>query len=317
MATKNQLNVDPVLSNVSIQYKNSEMSYVSEKIFPVVPVDNDTGIYYTYDRSIYRAENDTRGAGSAANVVDFNLSQSTYGPILDHALKARITDEDREIAGKNGVDLESDTTEFLTHLILLNKEKDFYSTVTNTSVIPAANRTTLSGTSQWSDYGNSDPITNVQTWKDAVKSAVGLVPNTLMLSYDVYSMLLNHPAFLERRKYTALGIVDTTLLSQVFQIPNVVVADAQENTALEGQTDSMSYIFSKKAWLFYVTSRPGKKTVSAGYTLRHDIGGLARQVERWRDPNADMKQDWFMCSYRYQHKLMATSAIYYAGAVIA
>lgn len=301
---RTQVYADELMSNVSIAYTNE--SYVSDTLFPEVQVKHRTGLYFKYDKSKLRIDEDLRAPGTRANRVQYGLSQESYGPLLDHALEQAIPDEDRE-ESVMPLDLDTDATENLTERILLSKENNA-KTILTTAGTGYTNSSegyvTLSGTTQWSDYANSDPVGDIRTGIDTVKKNILKKPNTLVLGYEVYSMLINHPAILERIKYSQLGVVTVELLAKVFDIEKVVIAEAEYNTAAEGATDSLSYLFGKNAWLMYITKKPGVRTISYGYTLRKGTRG----VKRWRED--DVEQDVIKVSDVYEHKVMAIEGCY-------
>lgn len=305
-----QVYIDEILSNVSVAYKNP--SYVADLIFPEVQVKHRTGQYFKYDKSKLRIENDIRAPGQRANQIHWGLTPVAYGPLKEHSFEAFIPDEDREEA-VDPISLDNDTTEQLTEMILLTKENDA-KTIMTTAGTGYTNDATgylaLTGTSKWSDYLNSDPITDVQTYKDVVKKSILKNPNALVLSYPVYSKLRNHPAILERIKYSQLGVVTAELMAKVFDIEKIIIAEAEYNTAAEGATDSLDYLWGKDAWLAYITPKPGIKQVSYGYTLRQ----LTRIIKRWRDEGIDT--DYFRVKDVYQHYVMAIEACFrFVGAI--
>lgn len=297
---RSQLYVDPLLSDVSVSIKNE--NYVSDIIFPEVLVKKRTGIYFEYDKSKFKVEDDLRSPGTRANRVEYALTQKAYGPLQDHSLESSIPDEDRDEADEP-LELETDAVENITERLLLSKEADaqtLLSTAGTGYTNDANGRTILSGTAQWSDYVNSDPISNVRTGMDKVKSQILKTPNTLLMGYEVFSKLQDHPDIIDRIKYSQLGVVTSELMSKVFNVARVVVADAAQNTAAENQTAAMSYLWGKHAWILYITPKPGKRTVSYGYTLRKKPG---RQVFRWREDGE--RADYIAVSDYYEHKVIA------------
>lgn len=301
---RTQVYTDPLLSDVSIAYTNP--SYVADMVFPEIMVKSRTGLYFKYDKSKLRINNDLRAPGTRSNRVQYGLTQLAFGPLQEHSLEQAIPDEDREDAVAP-LDLDTDATDNLTEMILLTKEYDAKRILTTAATgytNSAEGYVTLSGTSQWSDYANSDPISVVRTAIDKVKKNILKKPNTLMLGYEVFSKLINHPAILERIKYSQLGVVTADLLSKVFDIEKVIIAEAEYNSAAEGATDSLSYLWGKDAWVLYITPKPGVRTISYGYTLRRG----ARVVKRWREEAEE--QDVVKVKDIYEHKVMAIEAAY-------
>src|SRR3712207_3480991 len=144
---------DAILTGTSVAYQNAQ--HISDVIFPEVQVKDRTGIYFKYGKDKFSAVNDVRAPGTYAQVVNYSLSQATYGPLLDHSLDARIEDEISSMASAP-LDPGFDATEMLTERLSVSKEVDAFNQCSNTSVI--TQNVTVSGTSRWDDYANSDPI---------------------------------------------------------------------------------------------------------------------------------------------------------------
>jgi Phage major capsid protein E len=269
--------VDPALSNVSIKYMNDV--FIADQIFPMVKVAKQTGKYYVYDKSNLRINQTTRAAGAGANEVDFGLSTSSFA-CDDHALKEFVADEiqDQADAALNPL---VDATESVTEQLLLDRENKLATIMGDTAQI--TNNTTLSGTSQWSDYSNSDPIGDVRTARTTVHQNTFKKPNTLIMSKPVFDMLIEHPAIIERIKYSQLGVVTQELLARVFQVEKILVGEAGSNTAKEGQTDSLSYVWGKNAIVCFVAPQIRLKQITLGYCFTYS----QRLVKRWRDEDRE------------------------------
>ena len=127
---------------------------------------------------------------------------------------------------------------------------------------------------------NSDPLQDVEGWKETILSTTGIMPNTLVLGYQVFRQLKNHPDIVDRFKYTSSATVTTDMLSAIFDIERVLVASAVENTAAEGATNSFSFTHGKAAMLLHVAPSPSLLTPSAGYTFAWTgvSGGLGENV---------------------------------------
>jgi hypothetical protein len=297
-----QVYVDPLLGNLSVAYKNP--NYVADLVFPEVQVQKLTGFYFTYDKSKFVAPNTYRAPSTRANRVNFGLTKTAYGPLLEHSLEQDIPDEilDQEQAP---FDANIDTMEDVTERILLDKELDAY---TQLSTSPDV---TLSGSSQWSSFGTTDPIQDVQTGIDTIQQNALVHANTLLLSYPVFAKLRNHPAIIERIKYSERGIVTEDVLASVFGIDTVIVAKAEQNTANEGQSSSMSYVWGKNAALLYIQPTPGIRSITYGYTLRRG----PRMVERWDD--RAVKAQFVRVTDWYQQMIVASAAKYFIASAVA
>ncbi len=151
----------------------------------------------------HRGNSAKRATGAPSDEVNLSLTTGLTYFCEDHALKQFVSDEDvaNAITPTSPV---VDATENVTEKHLISREIEIAASLTSTAVM--TQNTTLSGVSQWSDYTNSDPIGNVRTGMQTVHSAIHLNPNTLLLGKQVYDKLIDHPAFLERLKYSALAL---------------------------------------------------------------------------------------------------------------
>jgi len=291
---------DPILTNLSLRYSNEE--YIAEKVFPTVSVAKKTGFYFKYDKSNLKKAQDERSGVSRANRVDYGMTKVAYGPLVEHSLEMPIEYDVRDQAD-SPLDPRVDATLALTDRLLINKEDSLASMLNDTSVI--TQNVTLSGTSQWSDYTNSDPFSDIQTAKDTVQKNGLMAVNTCFMGYEVWSKLQHHPDLLERVKYSQKAVLTEDLFASLFGFKNVFIGKAVKNTAADGASDSMTYIWPKSFWVAYTTPTPGIRTLSAGYHLQLTNG---RVIDRWDEPA--VKSEFVRITDYYEAKIVASEAIY-------
>lgn len=278
MLVQQDVVVDPALSNVSVRYSND--TFIAGQVFPTVNVAKQTGKYYVYDKANLRIDQTLRAAGSGANEIDFGVAPTGVFSCDDHALKGFVADEiqDQADAALNPL---IDETETITEKLLLDRELALATMMSDTAQM--TQNTTLAGTSQWSDYSNSDPIGDVRTARTTIHTNTFKKPNTLILSKTVFDMLVEHPAIIERIKYSQIGVVSVELLARVFQVEKVIVGEAGRNTAAEGQTDALAYVWGKHAWVAYIAPQIRLKMLTLGVTFTYKT----RSVKRWRDEDRE------------------------------
>lgn len=293
---------DPILTGFSLAYKNDD--YIAESIFPSLAVDKQTGKHFVYDKGRFRSMTNKRGQGAPSNEVTHNVSSGGSYSCEDHALKEFVTDEDRDNAVPPADPLQ-DATENVTELHMVAREVELATALTDTGTL--TQNTTLSGTSQWSD-ANSDPISDVKTGKSTIHASIFTEPNTLILGKQVYDKLLEHPAIIERIKYSQLGVASAELLARLFQVNNVLIAGAGKNTAVEGASDSMSYIWGKNAILAYINPRIAPKSITLGLTYQWKT----REVTRMRGVNEEDRKGTYVRvgNHYYDQQLVSASCGY-------
>ncbi|HEU4751465.1 MAG TPA: hypothetical protein VFU47_00055, partial [Armatimonadota bacterium] len=122
--------------------------------------------------------------------------------------------------------------------------------------------------------------------------------NTLEMGYQVFEALALHPDLLDRCKYTGTGerpaMVTAQMMAALFMVDQVLVGSAVSNTAEEGQTASLSFVWGKHAWIGYVSETPALETPSAAYAFT-----LGRMADRYREEAIEsdiirVKEGWAM-----------------------
>ena len=122
---------------------------------------------------------------------------------------------------------------------------------------------TLTGTDQWNDYANSDPVADVKAAREAIRSSVGVYPNVMMISAQVMVSLTEHPKITDKIKYTQTAVVTAELLAVLFEVDKVVVGKALGFDTAGNNID----FWGKDVVLAYVPAGSmGAEEPSYGYT---------------------------------------------------
>lgn len=284
--------VDPLLTNVSVGYKNE--SYIAEQFFPTVYVDKETGIYFVKDKENLRAPADAkRGEFSRANRVSNTLTEATYA-LEEKSLETPIS----ERVMKNysdPFDPKKNATELVSEKLLIDNEKDLKTTI----LASGANNTDAAG--GWATAG-TDVIGTVRSKAALIQKATGHKPNVALVAYDtLMNGIMKNTAFLDSVKYVSM-VNDEALfgaLAKWLNVKKVIIGEAVENTAKEGQTDSMSWIWDDLFVLAYVTETPAIETPTAGYRL---VQKDARYVDTWYEQ--EIKTTFVRANDFYDNKVI-------------
>lgn len=294
------VHIDKALTQISVGWPNEALA--GSVLFPAVNVAKQSDKYYIFGREGWLPESDLRAPGSAANeVFGAELSTDTYFA-QEHALQIAVTDEERANAD-NPISPDRDGTGIVTGKIMLGRERLIQTLATTTANYGSGLSTTLSGTSQWSDYANSDPISDLRTGKMAVNARIFADPNVAVIPYQVMTKLEDHPDFLERIKYSERAIFSPELLASVLGFSKVVVPGVGINSANAGQAASLGYLWGKDVVLAYVPSSPGLKVPAYGYEFVWNVNGGPQTIDRWRSDVR--KSDLLRISRYYDLKLVA------------
>jgi len=297
---------DIPLTNVSQAYRNDPMQFIAEQVFPVVNVAKKRfNIYFYGKENLKEVVDDTRTRFGDTKQAQYSVTSKPFGPLTGHELMDGI-DFDQDEMTEAPLDTEIDIVNALSEMMALVKERIVATACGNTAIM--TQNTTLSGTSQWNDYANSTPFEDLKTATQQQR-LYGLRPaNTLILSFLTFSVLQQHPDFLERVKYSGLASLTlelmTTLLGQ-FGITRILVSSAVEDTAGEGLTASNSFVWGKNALLAYITGAPSLRTVNGGYTFVLNNG---RYVDSWFEQKKKTK--WIRNNDYYVPQVVGPEAFY-------
>lgn len=260
--TASAVHVNRPLSNVSVAYIQRQTQFVAPRVFPIVRVAKQSDLYFTYTKNDwFRDEAKRRAPATESAGSGYGVSTASY----DCKVWALHKDIPDQVRNNDDADFTSDrqATEFITQMLLLRQEiqwtADFFVTgVWGTSATPAA---------LWSNYGTSDPVADVATGSRTILANTGMKPNKLVLGYDVFLALRNHPDIIDRLKYTggATRTIGVDALAALFDVDEVLVCEAVKATNLEGETAAMAFVQGKHALLCYSAPSPGLLTPSAGY----------------------------------------------------
>lgn len=234
--------VDKLLTNVAIMQKVK--GAVAEQLLPQVKSAQYSGLLGKYGNSHLRIENSIKGGRGKYRRVEPITRSTTQFLIEGHGLEGMVTKEDYANV-ETPFDAERDETIGLQSLLILEKEKLVADTLTNASVI--TQNTTLTGSNQFSDYLNSDPISVLKTARKAIRDGCGEIADTAVMDYDVFDALRYHPAMLDQLgfKDNRPGGLNYQEIASALGVRRLLVAEAKYNSAKEGQADSLSSVWGK------------------------------------------------------------------------
>jgi len=255
------VHVDAILTNMSVAYMQEAYAFVASRAFPQVQVAKQTDKYFVYDQAdFFRDQVQRRADGTQSAGTGYSLSTASYSAEV-YALHKDIGDQTRANAD-DPLDMDMDATRFLTQQMLIRQEVEWASAAFTTGIWDS----NVTPGVLW-DAANSTPIANIETGKNAVLTATGYVPNTVIMSYKVFSALMDNADIVDRIKYTSTDSVSEDLLARLFNVDRVLIMAGTYNTAANGATASYSQIGDKDVLLCYVPENPGLMQPSAGYTM--------------------------------------------------
>ena len=248
--------VQPRLTAISLTYRNTKL--IADQVLPRVPVDSSVFKWSKYTLADGFTIPDTRvGRKSAPGQIDWTATETT-ATTQDYGLEDAIPMSDvlnaqaaMKAQGVMPIDPQARSTMLLTDLIALDREARVAAKVFNTSNFTY--NTTLSGTSQWSDYANSNPVSALMNALD-----IPIVrPNVMVIGQAAWTALRQHPKVTAASfpgGGTATGggaVVQREAVAALLEIDEVIVGPAWYNSAKPGQSASLARLWGKNCALIY------------------------------------------------------------------
>lgn len=271
MPKMENVRVRPTLTNLSLAYANQE--FIADRIFPIVPRDTDTGEFFGSGMEMFTREQDIRGLKDRANAVDHDYRKFTYAAI-EHSLLEEIPVKIIDQAKKSGVAavmrIEQDAANIVTQKLALGREIDFATQLRAATSYATGSSTTLTGTAQFSDYTNSDPIAAIDGYREIVRSKVGVGPNLGVIPRPIFRKLRSHPkAKAEAGQKDGKSLTEDQL-ADLLELDRILVPSAVFNSAPGDVSDTFasSDVWGKDMMLLRVSERSGLNQLSFGYLFR-------------------------------------------------
>lgn len=261
-------------------------NFIGSRILPVFEVEEDAGKYPVIPIEQLLAENETRRAPkSGYNRGEFEFETGSY-ITEEHGWEEPL--DDREVRMyRHYIQAEMIATARAVNFVAGAAERRIASAIFNSTTF-----NTTAVTNEWDDLSNATPIDDVEAAVIRVYDATGLWPNTLVITNKVFRNLRRCSQVLDRIESSGAGNAtkarDVTLqmLAQVFDLEKILVGNASKNTAGEGQSASISPVWSNEyAWVGKTAETGDIQEPCVGRSFHWDEDGSTYEgrVESYRD----------------------------------
>lgn len=266
--------VDPILSDHARGYRQAEL--VAPSLFPFADVSAYGGKVIEFGKESFKVYNSKRAPGTNTKRVRFGYEGKPYA-IVPSALEVPVPRESmRDASAVPGINLATRAVNIALRSQLLEYEVDAAAIATAAANYDNNHKVALTGTDVWTNDA-SDPAGDIEAGKEAVRSSIGLYPNTLLLSAKAFSACKRNVKLIDRTANTGIRKVTLDLLRQIFEIENIVVGSG----VVAGDDNAFGDVWGTSAVLAYVS--PGAdvnaniEEPSYGYGYRIDGMPLVEQ----------------------------------------
>lgn len=336
--TQGDVHVNRPLTNMAMTYMQNANAFVADKVFPNLPVQKQSDLYWLLDRADWN-RNQFRKRADSTESAGSGWKQSTTPYFCDvWGLHKDIGDQTRANYD-NFMTPDRAAVAWLTNQAMICREVTFVSKffttglwtgisgsaadVTGVAASPSTNEVL-----QWND-ANSNPIEDVETYRINQLKLSFRKPNTAVMGVEVWAKIKNHSDFIERIKYSSTNTTPALVLRQalaaLWELDNVYVMESVQVTSAENPafetSKTAAFIGGKAMLLAYVNPTPSIDDPSAGYTFswagyRNGLAGPAGQVIRTFRLEAK-STDRVECEMAYDQKITGTDLGTFFASIVA
>jgi len=238
--------IQPELTAIAIAYKNAGL--IADQVLPYVPVGKQEFKYLKHTKNERFTVPDTHvGRKSTPNQVEFSASEVTDSTV-DYGLDDVVPQADIDNAPPNYNPI-ANAVEGIMELVKLDREIRVANLVFGASNYATANKNTLAGNDQFSDYTNSDPIGTILESLDACI----MRPNVAVMGNAVWTVLRQHPKIVKAVLGNSgdSGVASRRAVADLFELDDILVGQGWVNTAKKGQSASFSRVWGKHIALIH------------------------------------------------------------------
>lgn len=314
--TAANLHIDRPLTEISVAYIQNQDDFIADKVFKPIKSDRQSNMYYIFEKEYFFRGGDELQVAETAGTLGggFGLTTGTYVCKV-YGTHELISDEMRANADE-GINLDHTATLLVTSRLLITKEKVFAKVAFNKDSwslsADGADAAGAKAFKYWSE-DDSNPTADIRKAKMAVKRRTGYTPNVLVITEDVLERLTQHPAIIDRYKYTTANVITSEMLAKLFDIERIEVAKAialpsnvPEKSAGAADNENYTWIMENGALLLYVPANVSVMQAASGYgfywTGLAGVGtsekGVAIKTYRLEPKRADVVEG--LCAFEYK-----------------
>lgn len=283
------------LTNFSVSWISDNSKYISgQGCFPTINVVHKSDNYWRFDKAdLLRAAMRPRAVGSEAAEAGYSVDPNSLYVCKNWALKTVIPDDKRRNADP-AIDLDRNSTNYLSDQLLRAQEQDFYLKYMRTGVW-GIDYTQASG-GYW-DLAGSTPIKVLRAQIIQAESQSGFPVDTMVLGKRVWAALQDNADFLSRVNFGTPAPtgsqpnpsqVTLETLAMILGLRRVIVASAVQSTSQKGVTPrTYDFISGKDVLLQFSPPTAQLEEPTAGakfvWTGRDNAGADGQILRRYRD----------------------------------
>lgn len=325
--TTSDVHVNRPMTGMSVAFMQKLEKFQADNCAPIMPVEKKSDSYFKIDKEYFFQDRmRKRGVGAQAIRAGYGITQDSY--LCDVWAVSKAIDDQVRANEDSPLNSDRNAMQFITRLERMNREKSFKNAFWNNTTWT----TNWTGNTSASAYGSgtinqwngstSTPIDDIAAMKEVGEKLTGFTFNVLEVSMPVWKRLKTNAQILDRISGGSTNAspaqVTKQLVAQLFEIDEVVVLNAVENSAAPGATWSGDYLFGLNAWLGYRDSTVGIETATAKRTItwkQYAGANNGTRILKYRDEN--VHSDIIEIESAYVHKVISADlGLFITNAVV-
>ena len=277
-------------SFLEFDLESDRNGYVASKVFPVIDVASQAGVYGIIPvEQLLQQRVTKRAPGAGYSRGTFTFQTATYA-CEEHGAEEPVDDRQAKMY-REYFDAEQVSTLRAFSSVLRNAEQRVADAVFNATTWNGASLTT-GITNEWDDVAAATPITDVDAAVKKVWDNSGLWANALIVNQKVFRNLRRCAQIIDAIESSGAGDpskqsdITADQLAAVFGLDMVIVAGATRNSAKEGQNFSASQIWSDEYAMIcrVATSQDmAEPCIGRMFHWSEDGSSVGGTVESYRD----------------------------------
>lgn len=270
MLRASELQVEVALTAFSVNYRPGNL--IADQLLPIVPVAQETGRYFTFDKnSAFEAPPTLRADGTRPNTSDI-VAKTVPFELHEYALDTGITDR-QERAADAVLRLRQNKVRSAQDKILVDYERRVANLIRSTC--PGED---VAGAAKWSAKDNTSIEAMLDDAKDYVRSATGgLEPNVIVIPRPVTRYVKRNETIRDMIKFTDGTLLANGELPPVIQGLRVLIPGAMVNVGTVA--GNVQDVWGNDVIVAHVAPIAELDSPALGYTLRQ--GDFTTYT--WRD----------------------------------
>lgn len=297
---------DYVLQNFAMRLGNG--SLIADEYAPIVPTDQYNFKYPRFDDSALTLFNVDRAFGERIKHFSWDFS-TDFATISEQAIAYKLVKESLRTVGVTGVALDQQATRKTNYALDLDREFRVSQLISNPVNFPTGNKTTLTGTTQWSAGTTSTPSLDIDLARTAIFDKTGFYPNVTVCSLNAFKALQRHPETRNRFNSNANStnnfFASEQAIAQAYGLGKLMVGNAAYRPEGAPLTDPRLKMYNNMFWMGYVAEFGDKSSMldaEQSYGTVNNFNG---------HPEADMGQASCLYTFGIRDEIKVFEPVYY------